>query len=75
MLFRKLWKDVAIVYLKKSLVYNIDALRSFFFNLNMSVLLVYYSYTLYDVSIASIANEFGFDFIICIILSIDCCIN
>ena len=32
----------------------------------MRLLLVYYSYMLYDVSTASIANEYGFDCIICI---------
>lgn len=56
--------------LKKILVYNIEVLRSlffiFYFIFNMRVLLVYYSYMLYDVSTASIANEYGFDFILCI---------
>ena len=36
------------------------------FYFNMRLLLVYYSYMLYDVSTASIANEYGFDCIICI---------
>lgn len=67
MLFRKLWKDVAIVYLKKScLQYWSVKIFIFYFIFNMRVLLVYYSYMLYDVSTASIANEYGFDFILCI---------
>lgn len=67
MLFRKLWKDVAIVYLKKfRLHYWSVKIFIFYFIFNMRVLLVYYSYMLYDVSTASISNEYGFDFILCI---------
>lgn len=52
---------------KKSFVYNLFFFSKFFllfFYFNMRVLLVYYSYMLYDVSTASIANEYGFDCII-----------